>query len=310
MLIKILLIISIIIQLVAAATAISMIKQTRFNLSWILFTIALTIMAMSRFTEYTNIVYESEHRLPADFFVWVGVITSLCLAVGVLLVKRIFKYISRAEHERKITAQRILNTVVQTEERERRRFSKELHDGLGPLMASAKMSISALNTLEHDPRSQSIIDNASYVIDEAVHTLKEVANNMSPHILDNFGVAVAIQKFVDSISIADIDINYQTNIKEKRFDNDLELVLFRVACELLHNGIRHSNASQISITLVTIGSNIEMQYSDNGKGFDTKSNKFGLGLSNMESRVSTIGGSFNINSDSGRGVHAEIIAPI
>lgn len=310
MLLKILLILSIIIQLIAAGTAITMIKQTKFNLSWILFTIALTIMTLSRVTEYPIVAENETDLIPPDVFVWVGIATSLCFAVGVLLVKRIFTYITLAENERKISAQRILNTVIRTEEHERRRFSKELHDGLGPLMASAKMSISALSTLETDERRKTIIDNTSFVIDEAVRTLKEVSNNMSPHILENFGVAVAISKIIDSTSSGGITISYQTNIKDRRFDKDLEVVIYRAACELLHNGLRHSNATQIDITLALVGSKIELKYKDNGRGFDTQEPRFGLGISNMESRVSTIGGYFNIESSEDKGVVAQIIAEI
>lgn len=310
MLLKILLIISIIIQLIAASTAISMIKQTKFNLSWMLFTVALTIMAMSRLTEYSALSERLDDGIFADVFVWIGIITSLCFAVGVLLVKRIFKDISRAENERRVSAQRILNTVLRTEEKERRRFSKELHDGLGPLMASAKMSMSALSSLEKDERCKKIIENTSFVIDEAVRTLKEVANNMSPHILDNFGVAVAIRKFVDSINSDRIDIDYQTNIKDARFNNDLEVVIYRVACELLHNGLNHSKATQITIKLETVGSNMELTYTDNGCGFDTNATSFGHGLGNMASRISTIGGRFDMKSEPNGGVVAEIVAPI
>lgn len=287
-----------------------MIKQTKFNLSWILFTIALTIMTLSRVTEYPIVAENETDLIPPDVFVWVGIATSLCFAVGVLLVKRIFTYITLAENERKISAQRILNTVIRTEEHERRRFSKELHDGLGPLMASAKMSISALSTLETDERRKTIIDNTSFVIDEAVRTLKEVSNNMSPHILENFGVAVAISKIIDSTSSGGITISYQTNIKDRRFDKDLEVVIYRAACELLHNGLRHSNATQIDITLALVGSKIELKYKDNGRGFDTQEPRFGLGISNMESRVSTIGGYFNIESSEDKGVVAQIIAEI
>ncbi len=310
MLLEILLIISIIIQLVAAGTAISMIKQTKFNLSWMLFTIALTLMTLSRFSEYSTLLGNKNNDISTDIFVWIGVMTSLCLAVGVLLVKRIFKYISRAENERKISAQRILNTVLRTEEKERRRFSKELHDGLGPLMASAKMSISALESLENDQRRKKIIDNTSFVIDEAVRTLKEVSNNMSPYILDNFGVAIAIKKFVDTIQSDKIKIDYKTNIKDARFDRNLEVVLYRVACELLHNGLRHSEATQINIQLVQVGTKIELLYKDNGQGFDTNDTHFGLGISNMNSRVSTIGGIFVLESVAGQGVVAKVVANV
>ena len=113
MVIEILLIISVVLQIVAAIVAIGLIRRTKYNLSWMLFTVALTCMAFMRLAEYVQITsLKTILRLPPEFFVWMGVVTSLCVALGMLLVKRIFNYIASTENQRRISERRILNTVL------------------------------------------------------------------------------------------------------------------------------------------------------------------------------------------------------
>ena len=74
-------------------------------------------MAFLRLGEYVQITDLKEWRLPSEFFIWTGIVTSLCFAVGMLLVQKIFNYIARAERQRRISERRILNTVLRTEEK-------------------------------------------------------------------------------------------------------------------------------------------------------------------------------------------------
>lgn len=91
-----------------------------------LFTVALTGLACLRFGEYVQMTHMEELHLPQEFFVWLGIITSLCFAGGILIVNKIFNYIARTESQRRISERRILNTVLRTEEKERQRFSEGL----------------------------------------------------------------------------------------------------------------------------------------------------------------------------------------
>ena len=183
MVLKILLLLSIVLQLIAVLTAIRLTKITRFNFSWILFTIALTAMSFTRCGEYLQIIGDKNMKLPADFFVWLGALTSVCFAVGVFFVKKIFNNIALSNHTKTLTEKRILSAILSTEEKERWRFSKELHDGLGPLLSSTKMSLSALKMDELSKYNHDIVSNTLYVLEEAIRSLKEVSNNLSPHTL-------------------------------------------------------------------------------------------------------------------------------
>lgn len=307
MVIEILLIISVVLQIVAAIVAIGLIRRTKYNLSWMLFTVALTCMAFMRLAEYVQITsLKMILRLPPEFFVWMGVVTSLCVALGMLLVKRIFNYIASTENQRRISERRILNTVLRTEEKERLRFSKDLHDGLGPLLSSAKMSVSALAADKTDERSREILRNASYVIDEAIRSLREISVNLSPHILKDFGLARAVSNFIGRLPHSGMRIHFSTNLHAERFDADIEVILYRVICELINNSIKHSGAAEASVSLIRIDSLIRLDYRDNGCGFETGGveQQEGMGIANIRSRISSLKGDFTLSSSPGRGMKA------
>lgn len=310
MILEILLICSVILQLVAAIAAVRLISKTKYNLSWMLFTIALCLMAFMRLGEYIQVAGFNQWRLPRYFFVWTGVVTSLFCAVGVLLVQRIFKDTYVSEQKRRISERRILGTVIRTEEAERKRFSRELHDGLGPLLSSAKMSLSALSLDGLDERNKYIISNTKMVIDEAVRSLKEVATNLSPHILNDFGLNRAITNFINKIPVSGINISFDTDLRDQRLGSHLEVILYRVVCELINNTITHASADRIDITINRLPGCIRMEYCDNGRGFDPEAETGGMGISNMASRVGSVKGEFVITSSVGKGMSAIIEIPI
>ena len=308
MVLKILLLLSIVLQLLAALTAIKLTRVTRFNFSWILFTVALTSMAFMRSGEYLQLIGDKNMKLPAFFFVWLGAVTSVCFAIGVFFVKKIFNNITSSNHIKAQTEKRILSAILSTEERERWRFSKELHDGLGPLLSSTKMSLSALKKDELSQYNNDIVNNTLYVLDEAIRSLREVANNLSPHTLTDFGLAKAIQNFINrSAKSRDVEINLSTNINTERFATDIEVILYRVICELINNSLKHSQCSAISLKIVREGTMIRINYKDNGTGYNPEATMdTGMGLSNITSRISSLKGQCNMTSSLGDGARTVI----
>jgi signal transduction histidine kinase len=192
---------------------------------------------------------------------------------------------------------RLLNAIINTEETEKKRFAKDLHDGLGPLLSTVKMSISALIPMVSDPVGKEILSNTNHVVNEALSTIKEIANNMSPHVLTNLGVASAISTFATKVNqTRSVSIDFRTNMEGERFDTDKEVVMYRAACELINNGMKHSGASRIEMDLHRHQKIITLQYLDNGRGFDTEKltseEAVGMGIPNIETRVRAVDGVF------------------
>lgn len=308
MVLKILLIITVLLQMVAVGMAVRMTRMTKFNSSWILFAVALTLMLASQVFDFIDILGIGA-PLPKDVSVWIGVIISLCFVVAIFYVRKLVYYISQMDYNRRLTEKRILNTIISTEEKERIRFSKDLHDGLGPLLSSVKLSVSALSKMEPDDSKREIIRNADYAIEEAIKSLKEISNNISPHILNNFGVVRAVTNFINKLTLpAYLKINFDTDLRGRRFTSNIEAILYRVICELVNNAIKHADPSQIDISLRFEGKdNIRLTVSDNGCGFvPDDEHRHGMGLSNISSRISSLKGDMKIDSAPGKGTRVSI----
>jgi signal transduction histidine kinase len=138
---------------------------------------------------------------------------------------------------------------------------------------------------------------------------------LSPHILENFGVAKAIQSFCSKIEQSGkVPIHFRTNLYDERFKGNIEVILYRSACELIHNTIQHAQAQTILISLDLEGNILKFLYQDDGIGFDYQNvilnNKNGMGLHNLRSRVGSLNGTMNIDSLPGQGEVVTIEIPV
>ena len=304
------LIISITLQVVAAVLAIRLMRVTKYRASWILISIGFILMAVKMSIKLIQFINDdfSFYLRPADD--WLGVVIAFLFTAGVFLIGELFYTLSRAERERRRSERRLMRAIIQTEERERRRFAKDLHDGLGPLLSTARMSMSALLQNERDDHSRQVLENANNVINEAVESIKEISNNLSPHVLTNFGLASAIRNFVFKVGQSKtINIKFSTVLTDSdRFDSNIETVMYRATCELINNTLKHAEASTIDISLEKVQRTLVIKYDDNGKGFDSEAaantQTNGMGLSNIASRINSINGVFVYNSAPNDGFHA------
>jgi signal transduction histidine kinase len=305
------LIISIVLQILAASIALRFMKLTKYRVSWILLSLSFAFMAVRKiiqFFEYFRGAPSYTWQIIDD---WLDVFISFMIIVGVVLIRELFNSLKRSDNERMRAEKRIINAIINTEENERKRFAKDLHDGLGPLMSTVKMSLSALDERIRDPSGTAILNNTNYLVNEAINTLKDISNNLSPHVLSNFGVSSALSAFIAKINQTKaIEIEFKSNMESKRIESDKEVVVYRAACELINNSLRHSGASRIEIELNKHEKFITLQFYDNGRGFDTSSlgsdDTKGMGLSNIETRVRSVDGVFILESTPGKGTSALI----
>ncbi len=312
MVLQVLLAISIVLQIFAVGVAIKLTRVTKYNFSWILLTIGFIFMAVSRMLEFLPYISNFEPQELGEVAVWFGVVISLSFAIGVFMIQRIFKYMKRVEDSRRLTEKMFLNAIIQTEEKERKRFAKDLPHGLGPLLSTVKMSVSSLAQLEHDQASKEIVDNTEMVINEAIKSLKEISDNLSPHVLNNFGLLRALRNFSNKINATRaIHIELESNLGNERFSNNIEVVLYRVVCELINNTIKHAQAKTISIQLQKEASDLLISYQDDGIGFDMEKLEEqplvgGMGFSNIYSRINSLKGEISLKSKTGEGTQVYI----
>ena len=298
---------SLLLQIVAMGFAISLFKRTKFNAAWILISTGFFLMAIYRAIELVPSMHRGESEELYQTKVWLSFVISLAFAIGAFYIRKVFQFLRRLDGIRSETEKRVLSAVIRTEEQERQRFAKELHDGLGPLLSVIKMLLSGFEEKNSSEVNDKIKGNLKQAVDEAITSVREISANISPHILNNFGLKDATESFIRKLRPAEgISINFKTNIDNRRFIYNVEVIMYRVICELINNTLRHANASKISIDLQLQGDVLYLEYEDNGMGFDVKQAESdgGMGLSNMQYRLNSGNGDIKISSESGRGMIA------
>ncbi|MCG6190465.1 sensor histidine kinase [Maribellus maritimus] len=316
MLLQIALLLSMLIQLGAAITAVSLIRRTRFNISWILISSGFVLMALRRLFEFSALFWETQLISKEEINSWVGVLISILMLTGVTFIRQIFNLQDRIDEIRKESEARLLKAVIQTEEKARQSFARELHDGLGPVLSSIKMIVSAIELDKMVASNKRIIERTCKATDEAIITLKEISNHLSPHLLKNYGLTKALNTFASQLLInSDIQLNLSDNFGSKRYSYDLEINVFRVVSELLNNSVRHGSPSKIKINIKESGDYLRIEYEDNGSGFNFKDSTneihlSGMGLENIRSRIKSLNGFYYMESEPGEGVKVHIQIPV
>lgn len=203
----------------------------------------------------------------------------------------------------------LLHSTIETQEEERKRIAQDLHDAI-----SAKLNVVSLST--------NVLIDGKLAKEEQAHTLQHIlsvttktlessrrlAHNLLPPILENFGLQAAIEELCDEfISSKKVKVNYEIKYKDLLSKSN-ELHIFRIIQELLNNSVRHGKAENIRLKINETNEQLDLEYSDDGKGFDIKSvnkNK-GIGLRNIESRVEILDGKLSYYSEIGNGANFNI----
>lgn len=202
-----------------------------------------------------------------------------------------------------------MSSVIETEDRERKRFAMELHDGLGPLLSGTKLYVGELNYLSGKDKEK-IIKEIKILIDQAIEDIRSISRNIMPDSFSENGLVKSLELFINKINpVKNIKIDFVNRLGDKIFSKGFEIIVYRIITELINNSIKHSGAKTISIEFTTIKNQFVILYKDNGKGFDvetTLEKSKGLGLKNIQDRIDSLGGFIKIKSSEGQGVDIEI----
>ncbi|MFO7656565.1 MAG: histidine kinase [Bacteroidales bacterium] len=312
---KVLYIISIILQLFVAILALRFITFTRIRLSWMLISSGFLLMAFRRFIELSAIMntrYAGELSILTG---WIGIATSIIIAAGVWLIRDLFFSLRRAEVDRKRAERKVLTAIMNTEEKERKRFAEDMHDGLGPLLSTIKLYVNEL--VSDDLSAVEKKDYVNYVnqlIDNAVSDIRTMSNNLTPRIIHEYGLVSAIDEFCKTISRTQkLEISFKKTGKTLELNKSVEINIYRIVNELLNNTIKHAGAQSALLTLTFRPARLVLRYSDDGKGFDYEHKRTkmrGEGINNIITRVNSIDGQIKIFSQEGKGFSVQIDVPI
>jgi len=213
---------------------------------------------------------------------------------------------------------RILASVIETENRERKRFAADLHDGLGPLLSSAKLYLGEILDTKSGEQIE-MVQQTTEILDHAIQNTREISRNIVPPTLTEKGLKKSIEEFsakIERIGSLQISIEHFELEEEtrKQLNPGLEVVLFRILSELINNTVKHANANKISLSMQIVKDKIRVQYMDDGIGFDAEQilyePKAGMGLSNIRGRIKSLHGDVVINSAQNQGTRIQVEIPL
>lgn len=210
--------------------------------------------------------------------------------------------------------QELLNSIIFTQENERKRIAKDLHDDIGSKLNVALLHMHRLQKLRETPEKfGQTVGEINQMLHTIVDTTRRISHELLPPTLENFGLEQAITELCEAYQQTGmLEIQFTANTQNQRIASTMvELNLFRVLQELIKNSVKHGEAQRIKIQLDLLPEKIALQYSDDGKGFDQqKMEKKGMGMNNLESRINMIGGQLQLKTAPLQGVQVAITAPI
>ncbi|KAI3594295.1 Two-component system sensor histidine kinase [Cupriavidus sp. U2] len=234
---------------------------------------------------------------------WIGVIA----AISILLVAASGLALNISEHrEADAKLRQLAQRVVQSQEEERARLSRELHDGIGQLLVSVKLVLeAAANRIRLAPSEGAsvapILGMALNRLDSAFNEVRRVSRNLRPALLDDLGLYAALQHLAREMQAGStLRVEVTQTGQPRELADEQATALFRIAQEALTNVERHAHASRVDVELEFSPSATRLTVRDNGTGFDVARMQHdpqrGIGLRNLRERMAALGGQFDIVS--------------
>jgi len=214
--------------------------------------------------------------------------------------EKLFEY-QENEKRLKLENQR---SLISGEEKERARLSRELHDGLGPMLTILRLKVESSSI--DDKEKSGLLK----LLDDTLGEMRKISNNLMPSVLADFGAGEAIRNLVKQVDPASLNIRYQYDRNEEvTFPLNISIALYRVAQEALNNVLKHSKAKNLNISLTEFPDRVSLYIQDDGSGFNLDNIYRGNGLRNMRERVNVENGIFEIHSGQ-KGSTIEVEIPI
>ncbi|MFY7911175.1 MAG: sensor histidine kinase [Emticicia sp.] len=260
-----------------------------------------------------------------DYF-YVVIFMTIFTFVILLAIILFVTYYQRKQIQQKIAIQELksemqrqmLESALEVQEVERVRIAKDLHDEVGAMLSVTKMSFNQLLRKLDNAEDLAVMGKQTReLLEQSIGQVRRISKELVPSTLEEFGLILSIDEFIQKVHLAsttEFTFSHEGINEKQRFDKKIELTIYRLIQELVNNALKHAEAKEISLKLSTQDKKIIFTFTDDGKGFDFNAvrndPKRGLGLRNMESRLSVINGSIDIQSSVGNGTITKIEIPL
>lgn len=215
--------------------------------------------------------------------------------------------------EKSKISQLLLKTAIETQENERERISKDLHDGVGQSLAAIKLHLEVLKMgVEKNDTNDNEFETIKGLIKNSIVQLRNICFDTLPPVLSDYGLIKAVQGLTQKSSTTNFQINFSHSDTFPALDKSLEIAMYRIIQEFINNTIKHGQASNIFINIQRQEDSISLCLKDDGIGFNINNLLIyeGQGLKNIKSRVESFNGQVNFNSAPNEGTEFGISIPL
>ncbi|MES2487224.1 MAG: histidine kinase [Bacteroidota bacterium] len=207
----------------------------------------------------------------------------------------------------------LLQVVIESQEEERIRIGRDLHDDVGAAISNLRLIIEMFKPVTADEDYTQFIKSSKGIIDKMMTDVRHISHNLSPTALTYYGLAFAIEEQCTNINQSGkLKIDFKNDAKPalEKITMPVATALYRVLEELLNNTLKHARAGISTLNFTQINNTLVIEYSDNGVGMDDQGVKKGIGLHNIESRLTVINADFSIETSPGNGFYIKITYPL
>lgn len=252
----------------------------------------------------------------------IGVVAMLCMAGFIVLFllyyqQRQFRHRERMRRLEERHQRDLLEASLQSQEAERRRIAADLHDDIGTMLSATRMSLAQANRHAGDnPAVEAVVRQTRDLLEETVNNVRRITKELLPSTLDDLGLMAALDEFVSRLrrTFPGVGLDLHAENYDERLPPPVELALYRVAQELVHNSLRHASATRVELLLIRQPNRVLLTVSDDGVGFSLEAirqpGRPGLGLKNIESRLNVIGGRVIFDVAPGKGAYVIVDVPL
>jgi PAS domain S-box-containing protein len=203
-----------------------------------------------------------------------------------------------------------LSAVYDGQEQERKRISRDLHDGLGQKMIALKLFLESTE-IENKEETETTINKIKKELDDLISETRQISTDIMPPVLTEFGLEKALKQLCDNTTTSTVFVLFDSFGQGFHSDNKTITYLYRIAQESVSNALKHGNASEIKVQLIEGKEFISLMVEDNGNGFKIRkiSQKSGNGIYNMKERIKILNGKFEITSSEQEGTLIKVRVP-
>ncbi|MED4227387.1 sensor histidine kinase [Neobacillus cucumis] len=202
--------------------------------------------------------------------------------------------------------QKMMTTIIDVQEEERKRLSRNLHDGIGQNLYSHLITINRLMAEVDHPLLHQMHEEAAQLIEE----IREISWELRPSVLDDLGLVPAIRSFLSRYSDHyNIDVYFDC-VLNKRLSISIELTIYRIIQEALTNIRKYADVTEAAVTIREMEDLVRVMVEDKGKGFNIEKQTYGVGLFSMDERARSVGGELTIAASLGKGTKVILDIPV